>query len=370
MSVRIRALALSTIAAMTAGALSVPSAGAVSYPSAGSVPVAQLDITQVDGGVAYVYSTPELQSHIDTVMRQLRELRAQAWDVNLPFDGARLRDVAPDRTAYINGMTWNRGLEHTALQRAAEENFDFDHYRAGGAEAWTVKSGAFSAENLTAASMDSAIASWSTDGGSQSEWNGLIRSNGFFYGGAGHLYNMLNPANHYFAQAQVGSTTAGHYSEHAVSGTPERFEGRHAFPIAVPESALANADIRFTGGTHVGDAGKISVSIAGWNGARLAIPGAMVSSSAPEVLAVHPDGTYEALQQGTAEVSITPYLLRGGETRPAGEATSQTVKVTKKPAISGVTGGSSAGAAIGIIAAIVAVLGIGAQVLRQMGFWQ
>lgn len=69
MSVRTRALALSTVAAMTAGALSVPTAGAVSYPSAGSVPVAQLDITQVDGGVAYVFATPELQSHIETVTR-------------------------------------------------------------------------------------------------------------------------------------------------------------------------------------------------------------------------------------------------------------------------------------------------------------
>ena len=85
---------------------------------------------------------------------------------------------------------------------------------------------------------------------------------------------------------------------------------------------------------------------------------------------MHSDGTYEALQEGTAEVRITPYLLRNGETRAAGEALNQTVAVTKKPAISGSGGGSSAGAAIGIIAAIVAILGIGAQVLRQMGFWQ
>ena len=47
MSVRTRALALSTVAAMTAGALSVPTAGAVSYPSAGSVPVAQLDLSLI-----------------------------------------------------------------------------------------------------------------------------------------------------------------------------------------------------------------------------------------------------------------------------------------------------------------------------------
>ena len=113
--------------------------------------------------------------------------------------------------------------------------------------------------------MERAIANWSTDGGSGSEWNQLIRSNGSYSDGAGHIYSLLNPANHYFAQAQVGSTTAGHYSEHAVSGAPERLEGRHAFPIAVPEAALASAAIRFSGGTHVGDSG----SIAGWDGARL-----------------------------------------------------------------------------------------------------
>lgn len=85
---------------------------------------------------------------------------------------------------------------------------------------------------------------------------------------------------------------------------------------------------------------------------------------------MHSDGTYEALQEGAADVRITLYLLRNGETRPAGEALNQTVEVTKKPAIGGISGGSSAGAAIGIIAAIVAILGIESQVLRQMGFWQ
>lgn len=155
-----------------------------------------------------------------------------------------------------------------------------------------------------------------------------------------------------------------------MSGASERLEGRHAFPISVPEAALASAAIRFSGGTHVVDSGSIGVSIAGWDGAWLGVPGSSLTSSDPEVLAVHSDGTYEVLQEGTAEVRITPYLLRNGETRPAGEALNQTVAVTKKPAISGSGGGSSAGAAIGIIAAIVAILGIGSQVLRQMGFWQ
>ncbi len=54
-----------------------------------------------------------------------------------------------------------------------------------------------------------------------------------------------------------------------MSGAPERLEGRHAFPIAVPETALASAAIRFSGGTHVGDSSSIGVSIAGWDGARL-----------------------------------------------------------------------------------------------------
>ena len=75
----------------------------------------------------------------------------------------------------------------------------------------------------------------------------------------------------------------------------------------------------------MGDSGSIGVSIAGWDGARLGVPGSSLTSSDPEVLAVHSDGTYEALQEGTAEVRITPYLLRNGETRPAGEALNQTV---------------------------------------------
>lgn len=110
-----------------------------------------------------------------------------------------------------------------------------------------------------------------------------------------------------------------------MSGASERLEGRHAFPIAVPEAALASAAIGFSGGTHVGDSGSIGVSIAGWDGARLGVPGSSLTSSDPEVLAVHSDGTYEALQEGTAEVLITPYLPRNGETRPAGEALNQTV---------------------------------------------
>ncbi|MDK8585968.1 MULTISPECIES: hypothetical protein [Corynebacterium] len=44
--------------------------------------------------------------------------------------------------------------------------------------------------------MERAIANWSTDGGSGSEWNQLIRSNGSYSGGAGHIYSLLNPANH------------------------------------------------------------------------------------------------------------------------------------------------------------------------------
>ena len=131
----------------------------------------------------------------------MHELRGKAWDANLPFGGARLRDVAPDRTAYINGISWSKGLEYTAMQRAAEENFDFEHRRGDGEDPWTAKSGAFFAENLTSLPMERAIASWSTDGGSGSEWNQLNHSNGSSSGGAGHIYSLLDPANHYFAQA-------------------------------------------------------------------------------------------------------------------------------------------------------------------------
>lgn len=87
MSLRTSVLSLTTAAAVTAGAFAAPVAMAADFPSAGSVPVAELDVNHPDGALAYVFAEPVMQSEIDVVTRQVRELRAKAWDANLPFNG-------------------------------------------------------------------------------------------------------------------------------------------------------------------------------------------------------------------------------------------------------------------------------------------
>ena len=74
MSLRTSILSLTTAAAVTAGAFTAPVATAASYPSAGSVPVAQLDVNQPDGALAYVFAEPVMESDIDLMVRQILSL--------------------------------------------------------------------------------------------------------------------------------------------------------------------------------------------------------------------------------------------------------------------------------------------------------
>lgn len=115
MSLRTSVLALTTAVAVSAGAFSAPVATAATYPSAGSVPVAELDVNQPNGALAYVFAEPVMQSDIDLVTRQVRELRGKAWDTNLPFNGGTLRQAASaagyrTREAYVNSISWDRGF--------------------------------------------------------------------------------------------------------------------------------------------------------------------------------------------------------------------------------------------------------------------
>ena len=270
MSLRTSVLALTTAAAVTAGAFAAPVATAATFPSAGSVPVAELDVNHPDGALAYVFADPVMQSEIDLVTRQMRELRGKAWDANLPFNGGTLQQAARTkgfntREEYTNGIAWDRGLEHAALQRAAECNFLFDHLRAVGSKTPKVLDISDPAENLSGAKMDGAVSAWSTKrNGGPSEWEELVRANGVWSMDNGHLHSILNPEFVYFAQAEVGNVTAGLYSAKDTPFEPERLaSGRHAFPIAVPEDAVRNPDLITTGGTSVGSTGSVGLSIDG-----------------------------------------------------------------------------------------------------------
>ncbi|MGV0369257.1 hypothetical protein ACUY29_10805 [Corynebacterium aurimucosum] len=374
MSFRTSVLALSTAVAVSTGAFAAPVATAAEFPSAGSVPVAELDVNHPDGALAYVFAEPVMQSDIDLVTRQVRQLRGKAWDDNLPFNGETLRQAASaagfrTRDAYVNSISWDRGLEHAVLQRAAEENLDFNHERLPGVPPFGVINNLWAGENLTTKGMSDAIASWSTDKyQGASEWDMLIRSHGQFNDRTGHLYSIIDPTHVTFAQAQVGEVTAGFFSNRDMPGQPARISGRHAFPIAVPESTVGKAELMTTGGTSVGSQGSLGLSIDGFRGAKLGVPVASPSSSDPEVLEVNEDGTYKAKSEGTATITFNTYVLRNGQPQLSNNQVTKTVKMTKKYLLgSSSTGGTDVGTIVGIIAGLLALIGVAAQVARQLG---
>ncbi|TRX38193.1 hypothetical protein [Corynebacterium guaraldiae] len=375
MSLRTSVLALTTAAAVATGAFSAPVATAATYPSAGSVPVAELDVNQPNGALAYVFAEPVMQSDIDLVTRQVRELRGKAWDTNLPFNGGTLRQAASaagyrTREAYVNSISWDRGLEHAVLQRAAEGNFLFDHRRAVGTRTPEILDNYNTLDNLTTTDMEHAVESWSTSrSGGASEWDYLVRENGQWSTNNGHLYTILNPEYVKFAQAQIGEVTAGLYSADDKPSEPARLTaGRHAFPIAVPESAINRAELMTTGGTSVGSQGSLGLRIDGFFGAKLGVPVAAPSSSDPEVLEVNEDGTYTAKSEGTATVTFNTYVLRNGQAKVSDNQITKTVKVTKKSLGGDLSsGGTNIGAIVGILAGVLALIGVAAQVARQLG---
>lgn len=374
MSLRTSVLGLTTAVAVSAGAFSVPVATAATYPSAGSVPVAELDVNQPNGALAYVFAEPVMQSDIDLVTRQVRELRGKAWDANLPFNGGTLRQAASaagyrTREAYVNAISWDRGLEHAVLQRAAEGNFLFDHRRATGTRTPEILDNYNTLDNLTTTDMEHAVESWSTSRSSgASEWDYLVRENGRWSTNNGHLYTILNPEYVKFAQAQIGEVTAGLYSADDKPSEPARISGRHAFPIAVSESEVNDAELMTTGGTSVGSQGSLGLSIDGFWGAKLGVPVASPSSSDPEVLEVNEDGTYTAKSEGTATVTFNTYALHNGQPQLLANQVTKTVNVTKK-SLGGdfSSGGTNIGAIVGILAGVLALIGVAAQVARQLG---
>ncbi|WP_411709554.1 CAP domain-containing protein [Corynebacterium sp. LaCa116] len=371
MSLRTSILSLTTAAAVTAGAFTAPVATAASYPSAGSVPVAQLDVNQPDGGLAYVYAEPVMESDIDLMVRQIRAIRARAWDTNLSIENVPLRELARrqglgSREAYVNSISWSRGLEHAALQRAAEENAgpQLDHERVPGVECWTVTDAFKSAENINYLGADEAIDGWAD------EWSNKVSGHGI----TGHLDNMIAPTHRYFAVAEVGTATAGLFSDGRFENSAENRtstrldQGRHAFPIAVPTSSIDDAELFFSGGSTPGAKGSIGLRIEGFNGARLGIPAASPSSSDPDILQVNDDGTYEAKSEGTATITLDTYELRNGQPTLSGNTVTKQVTVKKKSVIGDLSsGGTDVGAIMGIITAVLALLGVASQVSRQFG---
>ena len=102
-----------------------------------------------------------------------------------------------------------------------------------------------------------------------------------------------------------------------------------------------------------------------WGG-QVGIPVASPSSSDPEVFEVNSDGTYEAKSEGTATVTLKTFDMVNGQPQLSGTEVSKTVKVTKK-SFGGSSSGSDIGTIVGIISAVLALIGVASQVVRQFG---
>lgn len=347
--------------------------------ASGSQNITTLDVNLNPGLLGYYYGDVTMRSEINTVVAQIRDLRGRAWDENPTINFFSLKDYSRHimrlqdaarfeglntRSAYQNAIDWDPALEHIALQRAVEANYKFEHVRPDGTDCWTVDQDKFSAENLAHNAMTEAIA------GFEREWPNLRSRTGEF----GHLQNMLDPANRAFSQAQAGESTAQLLARKDSPAQPAPInDGRHAIPVTFPESALAQARLSSRGGTSVGDTGQFQ-AVLNDNSGVIALPGSYGTSN-PTVLNVESNGSYEALAPGKAQVRFAGLTLNNEKLGTPAQSLAKDVLVKKvsapvqNPSTDGQSSstGSQVGMIVGIIAAILALFGVGAQVLRQVG---
>ena len=219
------------IAATTAAATALTLAP---FAAADPAPVTGVELNQPADQVIAVEARFNLTSDQETAMRELRKLRGDMWDRNVPFDGTTLRQAAAkqgltSRQAYVDAAQYDAGLSRIALQRGAEAAEFFRHQRpynstcttnCGAITTATYKGKAAPGENLhSVASMGKAMQDWG-----YGEVNALVRANGHFNNGNGHLYNLLSPRMRYYGFASV-VTAEGEASVTSTCGVGAGSEG-------------------------------------------------------------------------------------------------------------------------------------------------
>lgn len=154
----------------------------------------------------------------EETLRAVRDLRAKAWDENVPYtqDGSnsnnmKLRDYLKSvgissKDAYLNSIGYSKDHEKIAIQRAFELDItDLSHQRPDGSSYGTavLPNGSkpyaeIVAWNTRDFSPKLAVDQWSVlprsnfDG--KSEYDMLKESNGVYDNGNGHLHILLDPA--------------------------------------------------------------------------------------------------------------------------------------------------------------------------------
>ena len=90
------------------------------FAAADPAPVTGVELNQPADQVIAVEAKFNLTSDQEIAMRELRKLRGDMWDRNVPFDGTTLRQAAAkhgltSRDAYVNAAQYDAGLSRIAL---------------------------------------------------------------------------------------------------------------------------------------------------------------------------------------------------------------------------------------------------------------
>lgn len=148
-----------------------------------------------------------LTNDAETGISELRKLRGDMWDQNVPYDGKPLRTVAAEqgldtREKYVNAVQLDTGYNLIALQRAVEAAKKFAHVRpfnatctdnCGPEDTATIGGkGGWGANLHSTANMSRAMQGWG-----YGELADLKRLNGKWSDDknsmTGHLHTFLNP---------------------------------------------------------------------------------------------------------------------------------------------------------------------------------
>lgn len=230
---RYRFTAALTASMLATGLVTASPALADPDPTTGvelNVPTSQFKATRV---------TVDLSDSRNEGIPALKEYRARAWDINLPFDGSSIRQQAAKhglrtKEAYVNAVQSDGGLTRIAVQRAAENSYTgkIKHERptssecqigapAACASIWSAKYKGQQGwhENLAKHSNNVGIRSMIIDQWGKGEEAGLIAANGAYSGG-GHLHALINPAHRYYGFGYVKGTDGWYTGASTSSSSP------------------------------------------------------------------------------------------------------------------------------------------------------
>lgn len=165
-----------------------------------------------------------------------RQLRAEMWDINPPFEGKPLRVAAAEagmttKDAYVNGFKLDYNLSKIAVQRSVAQVRGLMHARPSGTDcAWVAGSDCLEEEktatingqggwgnNLAAGTAATTIRQSVLQSRGHGELAFLRAANGVFNTNNGHLYQALNPQNKFHGFGMVKRLDSSKYTYYSAT---------------------------------------------------------------------------------------------------------------------------------------------------------